>query len=99
MNLTRAEMETIINFDEDSKTASVYTHKDSIQRKLLKLAEKRPNDCKLIRTVHDGKGMEFEVPKRWIKVSPPRASNMTEEQKQIASERLAEFRAKQKQTP
>ena len=99
MNLSRVEQETIINFNEEEQTASVYTHRKSLQKKLTALTESRPTECKLTRTSHDGLAMEFEVPKRWIKVSPPRASNMTEEQKQIASERLAEFRAKQKQTP
>lgn len=96
MNLSKAELETIINYDEEQKTASVYTCRKSLQNKLLKIAEQRPAECKVVNTARDGAAIEFEVPKRWIKVSPPRVSNMTDEQKQIAAARLTEMRAKRK---
>lgn len=73
MNLSRYEQETIINFNEEESTASVYTHNRTLRRKLDKLAADRPNDCKLYRVSHDGQAAaEFYVPKWWIKVSPPR---------------------------
>ena len=96
MNLTKAELETIINFDEEQNTASVYACRKSLQNKLLKIAEQRPAECKVVKTARDGAAIEFEVPKRWIKVSPPKTVNMTDEQRQKAAARLAEMRAKRK---
>ena len=61
---------------------------------LLKIAEQRPAECKVVKTARDGAAIEFEVPKRWIKVSPPKTVNMTDEQRQKAAARLAEMRAK-----
>ena len=47
MNLTRYEQETIINFNEEEKTASVYTHNGTMRRRLEQLAQERPEDCRL----------------------------------------------------
>ena len=44
MNLTRYEQETIINFNEEEKTASVYTHNGTMRRRLEQLAQERPED-------------------------------------------------------
>lgn len=72
MNLTNFERETIIGFNEAEDTASVYTHSRALRRKLDKLSAERPEDCKLFRTSHDGQAAEFYIPKKWIKISPPR---------------------------
>lgn len=80
MNLTNFERETIMNFNEAEDTASVYTHSRALRRKLDKLSADRPEDCKLFRTSHDGQAAEFYVPKKWIKISPPR--KMSEEQRE-----------------
>lgn len=45
MSLSLCEQETIINFNEEEKTASVYTHNKALIRKLDKLAQERPGDC------------------------------------------------------
>ena len=72
MNLTRYEQESIIDFNEQEVSASVYTHNRALRRKLEKLSASHPDDCKLIRTTHDGQAAEFQIPKRWIRISPPR---------------------------
>lgn len=82
MKLSRYEQETIISYNEDEKTASVYTHNAALQRRLAAIAEERPEECKLIRTMHDSQAVEYQVPKRWVKVRPNRI--LTEEQLQAA---------------
>ena len=58
MNLTRYEQETIINFNEEEKTASVYTHNGPLRRRLEQMAQERPKDCRLFKTWHDGQAVE-----------------------------------------
>lgn len=93
MNLTRYEQETIINFNEEETTASIYTHNKALRRKLAKLAQDKPGECKLVRTSHDEKAADYTIPKAWIRVHPPRVSTpLTEEQKQQRREHLATLR-------
>ena len=72
MDLSKYEQETIINFNEAEKVASVYTHNKALKRKLAALAEQYPDECITMSTNHDAMGVDYVVPKRWIKVSPPR---------------------------
>ena len=48
--LTRYEQETIINFNEEDATASVYTYNPALRRKLSQLAQERPRECVLDET-------------------------------------------------
>lgn len=80
MELTRYEQETIINYNEEERTASIYTHNRALRRKLDRLAQERPGDCRPGQVTHEGQAAEYIVPKAWIKVSPPR--NLTPEQKE-----------------
>ena len=88
MKLSRYEQETILNFNDKEKTASVYTHNRALQRGLQKLVEERPEECKLDGVCRDGQAVSFPVPKRWIKVASPRKRQMTDEQRNAASERI-----------
>ena len=94
MKLTRYEQETIISYNEEEKVASVYTHNVALQRRLAALAAERPDECKLIRSCQDGDAMEYEVPKRWVKIRANRI--LTEEQLQKARERAAAMLAGRK---
>ena len=75
MNLTRYEQETIVNYNEEEKTASIYTHNAALRRRLDELARIRPDDCKIGRTSRDGQAAEYSIPKSWIKVKPPRVAS------------------------
>lgn len=90
MKLSKEEQETIINYDESSGEASVYTHSGKLIRQLGRLAAERPADVRLIRTTHDGAAVEYLVPKTWLKIRPPRTAS--EAQKTAA--RLALQRAR-----
>lgn len=73
MELSRYEMETVINFNEAAATADIYTHNRALRQKLETWALNRPAECRLVRTSHNGKAAEYIVPKAWLRVKPPRA--------------------------
>lgn len=71
MKLTSIEKETIINFNEAERTASIYTHNEALKRQLLELCQTHPEQVR--QTAANGwGGLTFELPKKWLKVSPPR---------------------------
>lgn len=90
-NLSNYEKETIINFNEGDQTASVYTYSRRLQNKLNKLVGVNP-DISIER--QDDECTTYIVPKKWIKVSPPRQVNYTDAQKAAMAERLAAAREK-----
>ena len=95
MNYSRLEQETIINFNEEEPSARIYTFNRSLQTKLRKLAADRPDECQLDpdqRLTGNG-AAAFIVPKRWVKVAPPRTRNLTDEQKAEIAARFAAARA------
>lgn len=93
MKWTRYGQETIINFNEEEKTASVYTHNFPLRRRLEQLAGERPEDCRLFKACHDGHAVEYIIPKSWLRINPPRvAAALTEEQKQQRREQLQAIR-------
>ncbi len=76
--LSKLEQETIINFNAGESNASIEVPVNSaLYRKLIKLGQKP-----IQRRVYEGKAAfaEFVVPKRWIKVTPPR--KLTEKQRE-----------------
>ncbi|MEW6188845.1 MAG: immunoglobulin [Actinomycetota bacterium] len=87
--LSKYEQETIINFNEAENTANIYTCKKSLMNKLFKAKW-----AKFIRSEElDEKiySMEFEVPKKFIKITP-RKKYRKPSQAQL--EALAKGRAK-----
>lgn len=85
MYIPKEERETIITYNEDEPTASVYTMNRALIHKLDDLAQSRPDDARRVKTSPDG-AQEYEVPKKWVKISPPRV--YSEEQKNAMAERL-----------
>ncbi|MCD8332224.1 MAG: hypothetical protein LUB63_06870 [Oscillospiraceae bacterium] len=95
MYLSKLERETIILYNEQEQTASVYTHNAALRRKLESLAQERPDECQLERVSHGAQAVEYIVPKKWVKISAGRV--LSEEQKAAASEwgrKLADLRQK-----
>jgi len=64
------------------------THNPALRRKLEKLTQEKPDECKLHRINHEGQALEFIIPKKWIKITPPR--------KQSEAQRAAAILALQK---
>lgn len=81
------EKETIINFNEEEKTASVYTFNKHMLKKLKELSEIRPDECRL-----ESEGPEdaasFIVPKKWVRIRPSAKYNLTDEQKKERADRM-----------
>lgn len=86
--LSRAELETILLYNEEDKTASVSTYNAALVRKLEKLCRERPDECR--KNERQNGVDEYIVPKKWIKVNPPR--QMSAEAKAKAAEQLNKLR-------
>ncbi len=82
MQLSRYEQETIINFNEEKATASVYTHNVALLHKLEKLAQAQTDKYRLERTSHGGRAADYIIPKAWVRITPTR--QMSEAQRQAA---------------
>lgn len=81
-NISNYERETIINYNNGEKVAQVYTCNEFLQKKLNKLCEEY-SECMCINS--DEYSKTYIVPKKWIKVRPPK--KLSEETKQQLSER------------
>lgn len=94
MSISRIEQETVIIFNEEEKTASVYTNNGKLKRKLYGLREQRGDEVQDVSEDSRG-GVTFIVPKKWIKVNP--SVILTEAQRQERAERArARFSKKYK---
>ena len=83
--LTRYEKETIILFSEADTEAEVQTYNKAMARSLFNHAEKYPELYRLKEDKGQG-GYTFMIPKRYVKITAPRA--MSDEQKQKNADRL-----------
>ena len=68
--LTKYEMETIVNYNAGEQTATVYTRKKSVTRKLGKLVANFPDIYKLINQTDIGK--TYSMPKSYVTYRKPR---------------------------
>lgn len=82
--LTRYEKETVINFNEGEGTASVYTRNRTLRRKLEKLAQERPDECRLEKVSRFGEAVDYIIPKSWVKINPSRI--LSDEQRAAMAE-------------
>ena len=83
------ERETIVVMDDLGKDAEVFTFSEPLIRKLRNYAVERPDECKIVKEYESG-AYTFEVPKKWVKVSPPR--KVSDEQREAAAARLKAYR-------
>jgi hypothetical protein len=70
MKLSRLEQETILLYNEEEPTASVYTHNPRLMRKLERLARRYPDKVYPDRPVHVG-AVSYIVPKSFVCVRVP----------------------------
>ena len=84
MKLTRQEQETIINFDNGSQTASIYTASPQIMRRLEALAAAYPEHYRLTGQTEVSK--TYSCDKKLITLRKPRKQN--EAHREWASERM-----------
>ena len=84
MNLTPYERETIILFNEEEDTASVYTHNPKLIRKLKKLSDKYPDKICEAKSgnINSSGSVSYIVPKACVTVREP----FSEERRNTARE-------------
>ena len=80
MDLTKYERETVINYNQEEKIASCYTHDRALIRKLDSFCEKSSD---IIVTRNDDGCKEYTFPKKWIRIVIPR---------QLSDEKRAELK-------
>lgn len=82
MNLTPYERETIILFNEEEDTASVYTHNAKLIRKLKKLSAKYPDKIYEVKSVNGS--VSYIVPKSCVSVREPFSEKRRKTAREIA---------------
>ncbi|MDD3228234.1 MAG: immunoglobulin [Oscillospiraceae bacterium] len=70
MKLTPYEMESIILYNQEEPTASVYTHDPKLIEKLKRLAKKHPDKIYPERKEHPG-SVSYIVPKSCVSIREP----------------------------
>ena len=84
------EQETTINMEAQSKTAEIYTCEPNTIRTMQKLAEAHPDEVVIERP--DDYGIIVRLPRKWVRVNPPRKVNFSEETIRASRERLERMR-------
>ncbi len=85
MKYSKYEQETIINYNQEEKTASCYTFDPALIRRLDKLCEMSDEIYRIRDCCIGDSAIEYVFPKKWVRIRPPR--QMSEAQKAAASER------------
>lgn len=94
MSLTQYEAETIINYNEEEKTATIYTHDKKLIKRLNKCCEKFPHLFQKDTTNFNC--VNYIIPKRYISVREPR--EYTQEQREQMKEKGKRLREAQERT-
>ena len=92
MEFTKAEQETVINFDNELDTASVYTHDSRLIKKLQELRKQYPEQFILEHREHGS--VTYTIPKRCVGIRPPYSEKRREQQRQEAKENGLPFMEK-----
>ena len=81
--------ENVIEWIKDGKTATLSLTQGRTISRVMKLATRRPEECKIVAENKDG-SICARVPVGWIKISP--IKEVSEEQKEAARVRMKEMR-------
>lgn len=84
MKLTRYEQETIINFNAQERSATLYTRDPAVIRRIDTLVNDYPDTFRCI--AETGIDKTYEMPKSAVTYRKPR--NITEKQRHAARERM-----------
>ncbi len=76
--------ENVIEFVQNSNTATVTFTQGRYISRIRELAEKKPDKCQIMTVNKDG-SIVAHIPTSWIKINPDR--ELTDEQRAIMSER------------
>lgn len=86
-NLTKYEMETVVNYNAGEQTATVYTRGKSVMRRLDQLVENYPDTYKLLNQTDIDK--TYSMPKSYVTYRKPRA--VSDEQREQARQRMTKL--------
>lgn len=88
--------ETAVSYLDADGRATFHSSERKWINKILKLRESYPDDVQIEYMPEDNHGMLLaHIPKSWLRVSPPKKSNYTDEQRAAIAERLQASRNKQ----
>ena len=86
-NLTKYEIETVVNYNAVEQTATVYTRDKSVMRKLDRLVADYPESYKMLSQTEIDK--TYSMPKSYITYRKPRM--VSNEQREQARQRMAKI--------
>lgn len=86
-NLTKYEMETVVNYNAGEQTATIYTRDKSVMRRLDRLVADYPDSYRLLRQTDIDK--TYSMPKSFVTYRKPRA--VSNEQREQARQRMAKL--------
>ncbi len=89
-------MENVIEFLNGQKRATVTLSQGRYKTKIEKLAKERPDECKILARNSD-ETILAHVPTSWVKISPPRKVEMSEDRKEELRKQLANARNKKEE--
>ena len=90
-NITKNEMETIVNYSAGEQTATVYTRDKMVMRKLDQLVRDYPESYKLINQTEIDK--TYSMPKSYVNYRKPRTMNA--EQREQARQRMEKLNSRE----
>lgn len=93
MKLEKIEQETILLYNNAEKEANVYSCNEDVKKQVRQLAKDFPEQVKIKRD--DEIAIDAVVPKKWIKIVPPR--KLSDEQRKAAAERMKSVRLRRKE--
>lgn len=82
-------------FDWTSRDERGYwtSNEQRVIRKIISYAEARPDEVIILKTPQTNGGyIMASVPKKWMNVKPPRKRDLTSEQREVITKRMAEIR-------
>ena len=89
-------VETCINYCEPG-WAYVSSDERKWINRLRNLAKDKPEECVIMKQPEDNGGFIYgKVPQKWVRITPPRVHELTDEQKAKGAERLRIYREQRK---
>ena len=88
------ENENAIEWLDSRDKATVTLHGGRLKNRVLRLAEEYPDEVEIRREPDDNGGfLVAKIPAKWVKITPPRRLELTDEQKEELMARLGIMRA------
>lgn len=88
------ENENAIEWLDSRDKATVTLHGGRLKNRVLRLAEEYPDEVEIRREPDDNGGfLVAKIPAKWVKITPPRRLELTDEQKEELMARLGITRA------